>query len=188
MKKGVTLIELIILMGLIVLVGGVLTVTFERTFKVYRLETNRGKLILSTNDALDRISREVRQSLSVAVSSGTYTTGAQVLVLQLASVDAQQKIIPATYDYLVYRLDPTKTTNLQEIIIADAASSRTSHTRVILANVSALAFTYYDKTGTVLANIFDTSKQVQLSMTTSLTSYAKTITVTYDQTASLRNK
>lgn len=187
-KSGFTLIELIITIGLLSVVTTVLVVLFMASYKTYSLSNASGSLQVASRGTLDRMTREIRQAVSVVASNDTYVTGDDEIVLQMASIDNDETIIPATYDFVVYRLDPTDPTVLQEVMIADAASARRSDTRNILNNVDSLNFTYFDATNSALSGDFTTTKRVTIEVNSSQTQHGQTVPVSYSEQATVRNK
>lgn len=187
-KSGFTLIELVITIGLLSVVTTVLVVLFMASYKTYSLSNTSGTLQVASRGVLDRMTREIRQAVSVVSSSGAYTTGDEEIVLQLASIDNNETIIPSTYDYVVYRLDPADPTILQEVMIADAASARRSDTRNILNNVEDLTFAYFDTTNTAVSGDYTTTKRVTIQVNSSQTQHGQTVPVSYSEQATVRNK
>lgn len=154
-RRGFTLIDLqfAVVIGAVTLLAAISLYTFYwRTFVV-------GNTVLdvysNSRVALEMISRDVRLSTQVATSytSGgtTYTTGDNVLVLMVPSVDASGDCIPSTYDYFVYQLQDG---NLYRIIFKDAASVRPSENRIVAKYCTSLTFSCG---GVTLSNIANKS-------------------------------
>lgn len=191
-RPGLSLIELIMSIGAMILVAGVLIAVFNLTLKTYTVQNKEANQQLFDQLALERVRRTVRQSLAVAtsVTSGatTYTTDAATLVLQLASVDSSQNIIPATYDYIVYLKNPTKTTQLLEVTIPGSGSSRVAQKQVLADSLSVLSFTYSNKSNVVLTSNYSSTKVVNLNLTSQETTHGKNVTYTYSEPIVIRNQ
>lgn len=188
-RKGISLIELIITIGISLTIFTVISAMFVQTNNIFNLESNKSHIQLSGKTALDRIARQTKQGYGVETSYGAYATSDTQMVLKLASLDVDRNIIPLTYDYVIYRLNPVDTTELEEITIADAASYRESDTRVIAKNIGSMTFTYYDSTGTLLALAAATNtKKVKIILESEEVSNKKTATATHTEQVTLRNK
>jgi prepilin-type N-terminal cleavage/methylation domain-containing protein len=136
---GFTLIELLVVIVMIAALMLVLVNLFLGQNKIYRTQTAELNVTSSARSALDDIDFFVRSADVVAASNGGYSTGAQILVLQIPSINAQSQIITATFDYVVFYLTGT---DFFRQIFANAASTRPSGTKLLGRNVTGLAFTY----------------------------------------------
>ena len=186
-KKGITLPEYLIAFSIIGIISVMVAGIY---FAHFRLFSNQNTAIdVSTQNklGLTEITNQVRQSQSVAASCGACgadNSNATLLILQLWPIDNNgDPLDPGTtnYDYIVYKRNPTTTTNLIRITYPSGISSRKSATHVVATNISALAFTYNDPTP---AN----ATQVTIAITTTATVNGKTQTVTDMTKADLRNK
>ncbi len=198
-RSAITLIETLVVISLSVSIILILGQMFVHTIKIYRVENSRGSIQLDNKLALERITRIGQQSALVkgSISSGgvTYKTSSHVLILGIPSVDASQNIRPSSYDYFVYRLNPIVSTELEEIVIPDATSSRTANTRVLADAVSNFSVSYLTTSEQVIANI-DTLVQngstipcqsVQLTLQGNERQFDEDVTVDYKQKVTLRN-
>ncbi len=187
-RKGETLFEVILATALLVIFVAVLTTIMINMYKTYSIETTRSGLQLSSKSATGRIVKVAQQGLSIVSSQGSYTTTASSVIIQLASIDGTKTIIPATYDYIIYRLNPSNTSELQQITVAGVGSARVSGTRSILSNVSSLALAYYDASGTSVGATYANTKRFKLTIVTSETATRETVTNKYAEFITLRNK
>jgi type II secretory pathway pseudopilin PulG len=193
-RKGMSLLELVVVLGIMVVVVTVISAIFSRTYKSYTIEAVSGQQQLSVRSALNRIVREGRVATSVVDSftsgSTTYTASSNVLILQLASVDSSQTIIPSTYDYLIYRVNPSNNAKFQEVTIPGTGSSRKAETRTLANNFSNFTVTYYDANNNVLTSGRTATKKLKLSLSVSQKYYQanKNQTLTYTNQVTLRNK
>lgn len=187
-RTGLTLIELMVGIGLVVVGGTILSTVFRSTFRTYGLETGRGLTQLTNGTAGERLTRQAGQALSVIANTNGYITNNQTLILRLASIDNNQAIIPTAYDHLVYRRDPLDPTKLQEIIIADPASARQSRTRTLIGGVGSLNFSYFDVAGNQITTNYQETKRLRIDLTTQTLKFGKNISVSYTRQVTLRNK
>lgn len=187
-RSGLTLIELMVGISLVVVSIAILSGVFRNAYRTYAFETGRGQVQLTNWTAGERIIRQGGIALSVIDNINGYTTNNQTLILRLASVDSSQIIIPTAYDYAIYRRDPLQSTKLQEIIIADAVSSRQSRIRTLIGGVGNLNFSFYDATGNQLTTNYQNSKRITILLTTETLKFGKKISVSHTRYVTLRNK
>lgn len=157
--SGFTLIEVIIVIFMVGMGMLVLTSLFLNQNQVYQSQTAELTVTADARFALDEIDSSVRAADIVATSYSSYTTGTQVLVLQLPSINASNQIISATYDYFVYYLSGS---SLLRQIFPNAASSRQASTKKMASNVTGLVFTY-DNASMALVQQVTTDLTVQQS-------------------------
>ena len=154
-KRGFTLVDLqfAVVIGALTLVAALSLYTFYwRTFVI-------GNTVLdvysNSRIALEMISRDIRWATQVEESytSGgtTYTTGDNVLVLMVPSIDASDNCIPSTYDYIIYQL---QSGNLYRIVCKAASSARLSENRIVARYCTSLTFSCG---GVTLSNIANKS-------------------------------
>ncbi len=188
-RAGLSVIEFLVVAALVGLFIPVLMTVFRYTFRSYNWQIAQSSIQLSSRASLERITEHSQQARAVVASQGTYTTGSTTLILQLPAIDASQTIIPLTYDYIIYRPDPTNPDTLQEIIQADASSARQSIIRSLQHNLGSISFNYYDSAGTVLSsNNYPSTKRVLIDMVAQEIRYRQTIEKEYREYATLRNK
>jgi hypothetical protein len=180
---------MVIVIGISVAIFAVMSELFVQTQKIFHLEANKSHLELSSEAALARMNQTVRQSVGIVTSQGSYTTSGSTIIVKLATFDTSGTFVPLTYDYMIFRLDPTDTTKLQEITVADASSRRTNQTRTIASNIAGLSLNYYDSAGAVLAvSGVDATKKVKINMISTETSSKETATINHTEQVTLRNK
>jgi len=134
------------------------------------------------------ITRDVRMAVAIEASWSGYTTSANTLVLKIPSVDANGLIIDlkAHWDRIIYCLTTNK---FYRIVDAESGvSARLDDTRLLADKTSALAFSYYDSSGTLLTSNFATASAVQATLTSRRPGDRRTFTVSFDTKAKLRNK
>ena len=159
-------------------------------FAHFRLFSNQNTAIdINTQHklALTDITNQLRQSESIVSncpSCGEDTTNATTLIVRLWPIDASQEPIePAesNYDYILYKRNPSDTTQLIRITYPDTSSSRKSGTHIVAITIGNLQFTYNNATPAL-------ASQVTVTVTTTATNSGKTQTVTDSAVVDLRNK
>lgn len=141
MKKefGFTLIEVILVVFLVGALSLVVSSLFLGQDKIYHTQMMEFGVTSDARTALDDIDAYVRSADVVLATYGSYTTGSQTLILQVPSVNASSQIIPATFDFVVFKLNGS---TLNQITTANAASTRVSGTRKLATRVTGLVFSY----------------------------------------------
>lgn len=188
-RKGLGVLEMVVAAGISFMLISTIAMLFDKANSVYRLETSKGALQSELRTSLYRLTRLVKQADSIVLTRGSYTTDNTTLIIRVPSIDNTDTTIPATYDYIIYRLNPLAANELQEIIDADANSIRESNTRVLDGTLASLDFDYFDATGTALVTgSEDQAKKIRINVTTTESRAGETATVTYTEQATLRNK
>lgn len=187
-RLGFTIIEALIGLAVGSLILGLLYTIFSATYRTYSLEASEAHLQLSGQTALAQMARIGQQAIDVLPSQGAYTTSKTSVIFRLPAVDANQTIIANTYDYFIYRQNPTAGTKLEEIVVAATGSSRTSGSRVLLGSLSELTFSYYDTAGSELTSDFAPTKRVAVTLKGEEQGYGNKASVSYSEQITLRNK
>lgn len=141
--KGFTLVETIIVVGIMAFAMGALTLLY--------LNFNT---VLGTGGALKAVAADAGRVMNEAETlilpasavlsshsfSGTnYSSGASTLVLELPSIDGTGAVLAGEYDYaVIYQAGSTT----MRILAPDSSSARTSGTKKLASTVSTLTFTY----------------------------------------------
>jgi prepilin-type N-terminal cleavage/methylation domain-containing protein len=115
---------------------------------------------------------------SHAFSGTTYTSGVNVLVLELPSADASGNILLGKHDYIAFYRSGT---NISRLIDADASSFRTSSQKQLSTSATSLTFTYDNADLTLV-------QKVDVSIGTAVTVKNRTVQSSLHQQAYLRNK
>ncbi len=158
-RNGFTVVELLVVLPLLIVIGFFLAYLFSYQYQVYDTESAELTITYDARTALDEIDAYVRQAMQVASSYSTYTTGTQVLVLQLQSVDASGQAISGVYDDAVFYLSGT---TLMEQIFAGAGSTRTALTKTLANNVDTASFSFtYNNASYTLATQVQTNLAVK---------------------------
>lgn len=141
--RGLTLVETVVVLGIFLAITAILAVFFLRFNSFFGYQSAVRDTAGSANTALDQMHTALLQATRVAAShtfSGTaYTSGTNVLVLQIPSIDASGNIIVGANDYEAFYATGAA---LYHTIDANPSSSRVSRTQKISSTVSTLSFTY----------------------------------------------
>ena len=176
-SRGFTLIELVVVIALVVGVSLVLVNLFIGQNRIYKTQTSELNVTNGARAALDEIDAQVRAANQVVASYSTYNSGPQTLILQTPSVDAQNKIISATFDNVVFYLSNG---DLMRLIAAHPSSSRAGGTKKMAGSVTSLNFTYDNGN-------FALVKQVSTDLTVAESAGSQTRSVSASSKAKLRN-
>lgn len=184
---GLTLIELLISLGIVILAGVLLLTVMVNTLGLFYKESSTRTQGLSINDALSKIRSAVKQSSGVAASftSGvTYTSSSAEVVLKMASVDSSDNLISNTFDYFVFFLDGN---NLRFKTFPDVLSSRKAQDQIFSTNVKNLQFKYLDLQNPPMEVLPSEALKVRISLILQQKSGVDLETITATSEASLRN-
>ena len=188
--KGLTLIELLIVTAIVAFIMIALLTFYAAGQKYFITESARADVLRSSRQALNWLSRDIKDGIEVLASYDIYTTSDNCLILKIASVDANGLVIDIAndFDYIIYRVNPAFSNRLERIVDAnDGVSSRNDVTRTIADNAGAFVLS---SEGTGLGSIADFSLvfSVNITLTTSQTWIGKTYQETFNTRIKLRNK
>lgn len=184
---GLTLIELLISLGIVILIGVLLLTIMVNTLGLFYKESSTLTQGLSINDALSKIRSAVKQSSAVVPSftSGlTYSSQATQLILKITSIDSSNNLIVNTFDYFVFFLDGSK---LRFKTYPDVSSFRVSQDQIFSTNVKSLEFKYLDLQNPPNEVVPGTAGKVRISLVLQQKSGGDFETITATSEASLRN-
>ena len=188
MKKGLTLVELLITMGISIIIGGLLTVIILNSAGLYYKESSKLTEGLNINDTLTKVRETIKESSSIATSytqgSTTYTSGTTQLVLKVPSLDSSNNIISNTFDYFVFFLDTNK---LRFKTFPDALSARKSQDQIFTTLLDSLSFKYLDNLNPPNEVTPNSAKKVLITIALKQKSGAKIETIIATSEAYLRN-
>jgi len=183
-NEGVSMIEILVTIGIAVSIFFIMANIFITHNRLFNLQSILAEIEINNYLALNRMQKLIKLADKVMtnriINSVNYETSSQTLVLEIPSLDNSQNIIPYTFDYASFHLDPLDSTKLILSIEANPASSRQSGDTLISSFVDKLIFSYNDSDFTKVNLI---SLYLSNSRTT-LGTPQKIITSTY---LSLRN-
>ena len=148
--SGFTLIEVIIVVFLVGVLSLVVSKLLMGQDKIYHTQSMELGVTGDARVALDDIDSFVRMADMLVSSQEGFTLGPQTLILQIPSINASSQIIPATFDYVVYRLNGA---NLDRILTPNALSSRTSGTKRLASRIVSLVFSYDNGNPSLVKNV-----------------------------------
>jgi len=140
-QQGFTLTEILVVIFLVAIISLVVSNLFIGQNRIYRVETAELNITNDARNSLDDIDNYVRQASRTLAVYSTYNAGAQVLILQIQSVNAANQLVAGKYDHVVYYLINNK---LYRQVFPDATSVRAALTKLLASNVVSLTFTYND--------------------------------------------
>ena len=144
-ERGLTLIEVLVAMWIAVVAGSLLVVIMVNSAGFFTNQSSKMQQGLNINDSLLQVRNSIKQASAVAVSytSGptTYTTGSNLLVLKVLSIDSLNNLIDDTYDYFVFFRDQNL---LRFKTFPNPASSRKSSDRIFSTIVDSINFQYFN--------------------------------------------
>lgn len=187
-KKGFSLLETVIIMGLMSMIGLLLMVIIVNSSGVFYKESSKLSEGLNINDALSNVRDTIKRSSGVVVSytgqSTTYTSGATQLVLKIASIDSSNNLIANTFDYFVYFLDQKK---FRLKSFPNSLSSRKAQDQIFSTSVDSLLFQYFNLNNPPSEITPDSASKVRITLTLKQKSGAGYESKTATSEATLRN-
>jgi prepilin-type N-terminal cleavage/methylation domain-containing protein len=138
-NAGFTLIETIIVLGLVAVLSVALGEIFIGQYKIYKIEFSELIVQFEARQALDEVTNQVRSAHYVLDEHEEYATGSQTLILQVQSINAANQLIPGVFDIVLINLDGK---SLTREIIPDEQSVRPAQSKQLSGNVTSLNFSY----------------------------------------------
>jgi prepilin-type N-terminal cleavage/methylation domain-containing protein len=180
MKKGYTLIELIISMAILAVIMAAVATIFVTSIKNYRTESQKSAFQRELNFVVDNISKDVKEAAEVPQNYDVFALAPTVLILAIPATNSSNNFIYTgevlEKDYVVYYL---LNQELKRKIYANPLGSRQSSENTIMKNVSNLAFTY--SPGITNAGQVNTRVIVSANV-------GRIVTLSVERLANLRNK
>jgi prepilin-type N-terminal cleavage/methylation domain-containing protein len=146
MKKGFTLIEMVISIGLISVLILVAASLFTASQRQYAYTAARTKMQNDLNFSMDSITNNIKLASVVPTSYSTYTRGADTLILGIPAKDSNQGFLyngaNLKLDYIVYFL---QSGSLKRAYFGDSSgvdAGRSQTPQILVNNVSAFNCTY----------------------------------------------
>lgn len=143
MRRGYTLIEIVIVIGISTLMLLALVNLFLGFNAIYGYQQIFIATAGSNGTAMNALEAAILPADQVLAShdfNGTvYTSGVTTLVLQLPAINASGAIITGTKDYLVFY---TSSGSLFRLMQAGVGSVRVSSLKILSTTLNSIAFTY----------------------------------------------
>lgn len=142
-RSGLTLPEIVITMGILLLVGGALIPTYLSTSRFTTDEQHRILVDVSASRTLQRLDELLRQGKAVlasaTVNATPYTTDGTTLVFTLPSVLASGSLSPTAVDTgVIQKVGSDIVFHLQP----DATSTRSAGTQTLFSDARDIYFRY----------------------------------------------
>lgn len=193
--KGLSLIEVLIGMVLMSIAILALLSLYNSGQKYFTNQDARVDILNDSRTTLTWLSRDIKEAVEVVtgpidVGGTSYSTSSTCIVLKVPSVDADGLIIDIDdhFDYLVYRVNPDNTAQLQRIVDGkEGVSSRLDGNRVLSINILSLALSFLDADGGAVTDYGD-SAIVDIALTTLKKGIQRSYQETMNTRTKLRNK
>lgn len=144
-NNGFTLVETVIVIALTAVMMLALTNLYINFNTLYVFQQTLIATAQSAGSAMNAVHAAILPANQVPAShtfaSGTLSSDADTIVLELPTVNTSGAIIAGTYDHIAFYLTGT---DLYQLIEANAASARVSGTKKVASLVESLTFTYDD--------------------------------------------
>lgn len=164
-ERGLTLVEILVAMGIAGVVGALIMVIVINNTGMFTDQSGKVQRGLDINDALSQVRLSIKDANGVVSSYTdggiTYTTGADQLILKVASVDASGDIIDGIFDYFVFFKDQDL---LRLKTFPNASSSRKQADRVLSTSVADLNFHYFNSASPPVEVVPNTAAKVRVSL------------------------
>lgn len=169
-QRGFTLIEIVVVIGLISLVLGGVLALFISNNRIYNYQTALIKASGSARTAMNAFSQDALQGYRVLASyniNGTpYNSNSSTVIFQLPAYNSSGTVISNTYDYVAYSVTGT---SLKRDLQAASGSVRITSTKILSSSVSSWAVTYDNA-------VFSSVKKVSVDLVTSESYKSQTVT------------
>lgn len=144
-KNAFTLVELLIVISVSAIVGGLLLVIMTNSSGLFLRQSAKIDQGLGVNDALSIFRKDVKQASSISASytdgQTAYNSGINQLVLIVPSIDSSGNVIEGTYDYYIYFKDGNY---LRYKTFPDSQSQRKPLDQVLATSLNDVIFNYSD--------------------------------------------
>lgn len=185
MKRGLTLIEVVISMAILGVIIAAMAAIYAVTLKEYKIEKARNEMQRSVNFASDELGKNIKQAINIPETYDTYTRDdeSETLIIELPSINSSEEYLyngdDLRTDYIIYYRSGSE---LHKITLADSLSTRydvSGEDFKILSDVTDFNCDYEP--------LVDTDV-VTCSIALSQGIYNKDITVSAEKTAIKRNR
>ncbi len=156
-EQGLSLVEIITVMGIVVVVGALLMVIIVNSAGLFTTQSSRLNQGLNINDALSKIRQGVKEADSIDATSTDVK-----LVLKVPSVDSAGNIIASTFDDFTFLLDQNK---LRFTITLNALSARKAQNQIFSTSVDILKFQYLNSSNPPTEVLPASASKVRITLT-----------------------
>lgn len=180
-NRGFTLVEIVLVLGLMALILLALTTLFINHNSVYNFQQGFIKAAGSGRTSLNELTLHIAQGYRVlasqTINGNNYSTGPTVLVLQLPSIDSNGSAINGSWDYVAFYANGAELWRQTQSAVG---SSRSSGARLLSQSVTSMTFAYDNVD-------FSLVKKVSIDLQTAETVKGQVITSRLAQQVVLRN-
>jgi type II secretory pathway pseudopilin PulG len=193
--KGLSLIEVLIGMVLMSIAVLALLSLYTSGQKYFTNQDVRTDILDDSRLTMTMLSRDIKEAVQVVpgpvdVGGTYYSTSTNCIVLKVPSIDADGLIIDINnhFDYLVYRVNPDNSKELQRIVEGkDGVSSRVDGSKLLTGNIDSLVLSFLDAEGGTVTDYAD-SAIVDIALTILKRGIQRTYQETMNSQTKLRNK
>ena len=194
-RKGVSLVELLIGVGVLGSISVLFAVIIVTTSRIFSDQKTNVYLASQNRLALNEISNQVREAAGIAINctvcEANNTSNSMILILQLWPINANGDPFDpgiSGYDYIVYRLHPNNKNLLKKVYPTDGnGSTRTVKVDILASDVINMTFCYDGICAPDPQNP-GIASEVTINLTNEASSIHKTHSFTQSSKAVLRNK
>ena len=165
MEDGFTLPEVITVMAVAVIIGGLVLGIMVQNTRLFVQESEKVTQGLGLNDALIKIRSAVKEASSVVSGypqdSPEFSSGASEIVLKLPSIDSSGNIIDNTFDHIVFTKLSDK---LYYKLFPNPLSTRVKVDQILAKSVDTIDFRYFDISGNEVVATTAIKVRVSLSL------------------------
>jgi len=193
--KGLSLIEVLIGMVLMSIAVLALLSLYSSGQKYFTNQDARADILNDSRLTLTMLSRDIKEAVQVVsgpvdVGGTSYSTSTDCIVLKVPSVDADGLIIDIDnhFDYLIYRVNPNNSRELQRIVEGkDGVSIRLDGNKLLTGNIDSLVLSFLDADGGTVTDYAE-SAIVDITLTLLKRGVQRTYQETMNTRTKLRNK
>lgn len=124
-RKGVTLIELIIVMGIISIFSILLSSVYVSGYKTFKAELASSAIQSNAQTILDALTTDIKNGVLIEETYDIYTTGPSSIIIRIPAMDNNKNILYSGSDMLFDRIIYYYSGNaIHKVTFADPSSSR----------------------------------------------------------------
>ena len=147
MKKGFTIVELVISMALFSIILVATSSIFVTALKNYQINITKSDFQKEVNFSLDDINKNIKLAIEVPLTYGSYSLSQNILILALPTTDSSANFIyedgAPLKDYVIYY---SENGNLHKVTHADPSGIRANQNgedKIILGNLTNVNYSYF---------------------------------------------
>lgn len=182
LEKGITLVEILITISITIIVSTLLVTIFTQNSRLFSNQQAKVTHGISSNEVINKIDDSLRGAVAIEAQypaeSPTSISGTSTLIIKLPSIDVNGNIISTSYDYTVFKADPSISTILRQTTYPAIGSARPSINQVITSDLKSITFGFFDDSKIAV------SPSTASLITYSLVLAAKQVNTTVESSAS----